>query len=196
MGRGPLGTVLVAAVVLSGGAAFGAGPETDSRKGGVIARGSYLGAGCVPTALSAAGDGAISCSGVSAYNGFFTTANPFTVTARVEVDTATGEVTATGVVDEWHYGRAADGSAGAMRTFQTFTQYADGTADFQGCVLEGTGEWSGASGALTATGWQGVAAVGAQGGYIFRWAREGSPQARAKCAREKARAVAELRRAG
>lgn len=182
---------VVAGVVLSPPAVAGSDPGAGraARDGGpVVARGGYVTVGCVPTAVSP--EGAFSCRGESSYTGFFTTVNPFVVVGTVKVDTATGKVTARGYADEWHYGRAADGSVGTMRTFQTFEQYADGTATFSGCIVEGTGGWAAASGTATAEGWQGVGSVGAQGSYRFRWDLTGDPKARAECARRMKAATA------
>lgn len=185
LARGVTAVALAAATALTPSAHASRGPDQGEP---VVARGGYLGAGCVPTALSASGDGAFTCRGESTYTGYFTTVNPFVVTGTLVFDAATGQVTATGTVEEWHHGRAADGSVGSMRTFQTFTQHADGTGTFTGCVVEAHGDWERATGTLTADGWQGVAAVGAHGSYRFLWDREGDRRSRTACVRRMAAA--------
>lgn len=109
--------------------------------------------------------------GVSHWTGSLTTVNTYVMDVEFAFDAETGTTTGRGRVDEWSTGRAADGSVGSLHTIQTFDLYADNTLVFDIRIVGGTGDWTGSSGHMTATGYAGVLGAGGHGGYSGRWAR-------------------------
>lgn len=175
--RAALAAAVTTALALSG-IYGGAQAKGDGRK---VVRGGFINPLCAITSVNP--DGAFTCTGASIYQGYFSSVNPYTVTGKVSFNTSTLEATATGYALESHRGRKADGSIGSMRTFQTFTQYADGTVIFLGCVLDAAEGWAGTAGTAVADGYNGVGSAAGHGSYRFTLVDPAdAAQEQAKCA--------------
>jgi hypothetical protein len=160
-------SILTAAAVLTTGPAPAGAKATRTTP---IRGGWFSALPAVVTAVDAERSSTRSV-GVSHWTGSLTTVNTYVMELEFAFDVETGTTTARGRVDEWSTGRAADGSVGSLHTIQTFDLYADNSVVFDIRIVGGTGDWTGSSGHMTATGYAGVLGAGAHGGYSGRWAR-------------------------
>jgi hypothetical protein len=169
-GMNMLRTALI--TVLTGGLCLGTSvPPAHAEGASQSVGGGFTTAACAITEFTpdpvTPTSGHFTCTTSSQWIGTWTGASTMTVRGTIDLLTSA----ATGTADETFVGRASDGTTGSLHIFDTFTLTPDGFIRDVASILEGSGDWTGATGEADFDGFNDFG-VGF-GGYRGQWSRPG-----------------------